>query len=508
MGVDNETVSSERSLQEAPTKGQKWRSHIWVTWAKSKQEQRLLRKVDYTLLVFGFLGTFTKFLDKTNLQTAFVSGMKEELGFYGIQLNYATTCYNVGLIVALWPASLILVRTKPKYFITAIQLLWSICTFAKARMNTAGQMYALRTLIGIFETGHYSGIMYLCGSWYQSRELGVRLSLVNTASQIGPMAGAYLQSAAYKGLDGVSGMSGWRWLMMIDGIISIVVTLPQIVLLPEVPSRLVANWMFTEEEVILAKDRQPKEGRAKQGSFTLPQVRRWFTTLEIWLLWVISVCNMIGMQPSLSLNFWFKGWNTVKPGSFTVPQINDYTTPMYAVILVTTVSMAWISDTFLNARRWPMVVLGCTINAIVCIILGATPVYPHNRAFRWFLYYNSGWGEASNCMFWAWTSEILAGDPATRSFALAGLNVWAAVFAATIPLAVFKTVDQPAVVSGNYTAAGFLFCQVFTSLALAALVQRKANRGDEESDRPVVEISENSSTSDVAGVEETFPEKA
>lgn len=53
-------------------------------------------------------------------------------------------------------------------------------------------------------------------------------------------------------------------------------------------------------------------------------------------------------------------------------------------------------------------------------------------------------------MFWAWTSEILyvysfsnvsssstspyicTGDPATHSFALAGLDAWAAIFAATV----------------------------------------------------------------------------
>lgn len=105
---------------------------------------------------------------------------------------------------------------------------------------------------------------------------------------------------------------------------------------------------------------------------------------------------MVGMQPSLSLNFWFKAWNTIKPGSFTVPQINDYTTPLYAIIIIITLSMAWISDTFLKARRWPMLVLGCSINFVVCILLAATPVFPKNKAFRWFLYYNSGWGESAN----------------------------------------------------------------------------------------------------------------
>lgn len=67
--------------------------------------------------LFGLLGTFCKFIDRANLQTAFVSGMKENMSLYGDELNYANTAYNVGMIVALWPASLLLVRVHPKYFI-------------------------------------------------------------------------------------------------------------------------------------------------------------------------------------------------------------------------------------------------------------------------------------------------------------------------------------------------------------------------------------------------------
>jgi MFS transporter, ACS family, pantothenate transporter len=33
------------------------------------------------------------------------------------ELNYANTAYNVGMIVALWPSSMLLVRVNPRYFI-------------------------------------------------------------------------------------------------------------------------------------------------------------------------------------------------------------------------------------------------------------------------------------------------------------------------------------------------------------------------------------------------------
>jgi ACS family pantothenate transporter-like MFS transporter len=76
-------------------------------------------------------------------------------------------------------------------------------------------------------------------------------------------------------------------------------------------------------------------------------------------------------------------------------------------------------------------------------------------------------------MFWAWTQETLSGDPATRAFAGAGLNVWASVSHAVIPLGLFQVVHQPAVVAGNYGAAGFAFLHTGTALSLAYLQHRR-----------------------------------
>ncbi|SPO07767.1 uncharacterized protein DNG_10462 [Cephalotrichum gorgonifer] len=101
--------------------------------------------------------------------------------------------------------------------------------------------------------------------------------------------------------------------------------------------------------------------------------------------------------------------------------------------------------------------------------LASTSVFPENRAGRWTLYYLTGFCQASNSMFWAWTQETLSGDPATRAFASAGLNVWASLSHAVIPLAIFQTVNQPAVVAGNYGAAGFAILHTLTALSLAYL---------------------------------------
>ena len=154
-------------------------------------------------------------------------------------------------------------------------------------------------------------------------------------------------------------------------------------------------------------------------------------------------------------------------GVFLITISDNYTTPVQAVTVVVTLFMAWCSDSWLRGRRWPMLVLGSSVTAVVDIVLATTSVFPEHRAGRWSLYYLTGFCQASNSMFWAWTQDTLAGDPATRAFASAGLNVWASLSHAVIPLGLFKTVDQPAVVAGNYGAFGFSVLHSLTSIALA-----------------------------------------
>lgn len=135
-----------------------------------------------------------------------------------------------------------------------------------------------------------------------------------------------------------------------------------------------------------------------------------------------------------------------------------------------------------------MLVLGSTVSGIVCLALATTPVFPVHRAGRWVLYYLSGFCQSSNSMFWAWTQETLTGDPSTRAFASAGLNVWASVAHATIPLALFKTVDQPAVRSGNFGAMAFAILHSLTALALAYRQHRRGRMSILEFDEPEVNV--------------------
>ncbi|PLB52044.1 MFS general substrate transporter [Aspergillus steynii IBT 23096] len=488
MGTDNVHIGvaapRDEDISSISREASTWKGYVKSKWERYPDERRMLFKADLCLTLMGFLGTIIKHIDRSNLTNAFVSGMKQDLKLYGNEMNYASTAFSVASILAIWPINIAMTRMNPRYFIPSLELGWSICTFCQAAMRTPTQMYVLRVLVGIFECGHFSAFMYICGAWYKKRELSKRVALINCAVHIGPMYSSYFQSAAYNGLKGVNGMAGWQWAFIIDGVLSLGITLPGFYAILDVPARMKPDHIFSEKELELARARIPKEGNVKQERFTRKQLLRWISTPEIWLLWVISIANGIGGQPTNSIAYWFQAWAEREPGSFTVAQINDYVTPVYAITLVLDLCFAYSSDTWLKGRRWPMLILASSIQAIVCILLATTPVFPHPKTFRWFLYYQTGWLEASSTLFWAWAQDILSGDPGTRAFASGGLNLWSSVFGATIPLAVFKTVDQPGVVGGNWTAVGFCIAGILATSGTAVLEKRKkARRGEGERER-------------------------
>ena len=57
-----------------------------------------LIEIDFFILTFCCLMYFTNYLDRSNLANAYVSGMKEDLGFVGNQFNVINTVFTVGCV--------------------------------------------------------------------------------------------------------------------------------------------------------------------------------------------------------------------------------------------------------------------------------------------------------------------------------------------------------------------------------------------------------------------------
>ncbi|BCS19519.1 uncharacterized protein APUU_12347S [Aspergillus puulaauensis] len=66
---------------------------------QSPLERRLVLKLDFFILTFCCLAYFTNYLDRASITQAYVSGMKEDLGFHGAQLTTVQTIYAMGYLM-------------------------------------------------------------------------------------------------------------------------------------------------------------------------------------------------------------------------------------------------------------------------------------------------------------------------------------------------------------------------------------------------------------------------
>jgi ACS family pantothenate transporter-like MFS transporter len=71
---------------------------------------------------------------------------------------------------------------------------------------------AIRFFQALFESSTFVGTHYILGSWYTEKELGKRSGIFTASGLAGTMIGGFIQTGIHSSMDGLRGMSGWRWL--------------------------------------------------------------------------------------------------------------------------------------------------------------------------------------------------------------------------------------------------------------------------------------------------------
>jgi MFS transporter, ACS family, pantothenate transporter len=113
-------------------------------------------------------------------------------------------------------------------------------------------MYALRFFTGLLESCAFPGYVALLGGWYGPKELTKRLAILLEVESIASMFSGYLQAGLYTSMDGRGGLAGWRWLFVMDGIISLPIAIWGFFGLPDLPHNTRAFYFSQEVRVLYA----------------------------------------------------------------------------------------------------------------------------------------------------------------------------------------------------------------------------------------------------------------
>ncbi|KAH8879916.1 MFS general substrate transporter [Thozetella sp. PMI_491] len=451
-------------VDEVPKRS--WKSYLWDSLEKSPEERKFLMKLDTVLLTFASLGYFIKYLDQININNAFVSGMKEDLGLWGNELNYMTTCWTVGYVLGEVPSNLLLTRVRPSLWIPACEVTWSVLTILMVKCTNVNQIYVLRFFIGLAESAFYPGMQYIIGSWYRKDELAKRSCIFHASGALGTMFSGYLMAATYN-LGGSGGFHGWQWLFIVDTIISLPIAIAGFFILPDLPE-ITKAWFFNADEIALAQKRMQLEGRANRSPFTKAKFKRIFKTWHIYLLTALYVFfNNGGGAGAVGFQLWLKA------KGYSVTYVNTIPTITAAITVITTLIYAWTSDTIFRGARWPPIVFSGTVNIFVNACLTAWNI-PDGLKFACFLML--GFSGGISGLTFAWAHEICAEDNEERALVTGSMNEMAYVFQAWVPLLIWQQVEAPQYPKGYPTMVGVGIALITTSLVIRYLHQKEKRR--------------------------------
>ncbi|KAL3418517.1 hypothetical protein PVAG01_10233 [Phlyctema vagabunda] len=435
------SISSSRSVSMPAEKWyDKW---MWYERGTSKEEKVLLRKLDFIILTFGCLTFFTKFLDLQAFQNAYVSGMREDVGMKGNDLQYTTGVFQAGYCAAMIPSNIILTRVRPNVLIPIFEIIWGILTLLTAYVKDVKHVYIIRFFSGIFECVAYPGVIYCIGCWYKRSEISRRLSLFYIAGPLGTMFAGYFQTACYTNLDGVNGLAGWRWLFIVCGCITLPVAIFGAIVFPARPDSKNPSWLLTEAEIILARRRvneggseAPKVKLDKQAFTKIFKSWHWFSFVALYY-----VFNQAMITNGSPFNLYLKA----HAETYTIGQINNYPTGQSALSIAAALIGCYWADA--TGKRWlpSLCICVCMTFGSICMAVWHIPV-----GLKFFAFYIAGLGGALNPLFMSWASEVTFKSAEERAVTIASMNAIGQALLAGLNIVTFPTPKAPRFEFGWY----------------------------------------------------------
>ncbi|KAL0582005.1 hypothetical protein V5O48_000063 [Marasmius crinis-equi] len=227
-----------------------------------------------------------------------------------------------------------------------------------------------------------------------------------------------LQAAIYRHLNGHAGRSGWRWLFIIDGIITLPIAFYGFFVFPDVPAVTKAFYLSDEERSLATKRLEDDIQVLRLPPFSMDLAKR---VLGRWRWWGCSLLFAIsGETESLGSNN-IMGQYLKAIGGYDVEQIDFYPSGATAVAIA----------------RGVLLGLGGTGRDKEGGGSGAI------RGATFFAYYLAGASYAGQATTFAWANEICADDDQERAIVLASMNMWNNVINAWWPLVFYRASDAP-----------------------------------------------------------------
>lgn len=297
------------------------------------------------------------FMDRVNISFALPGGMEADLGITSQMAGLTSGIFFIGYLFLQIPGGRAAVNGSGKRFIAWSLVAWAIVSVATGFVTNHYQVLVLRFVLGVAEGGMLPVVLTMISNWFPDREIGRANAFVMMFAPIGGMVTAPISGAIIQSLD-------WRWLFIIEGLLSIVVLAVWWVLISDRPQE--ARWLpAAEREYLLAELESDRQARSLKQPVSNAPLRDVFRNSSLMKLVALNFFYQTGdygytlWLPTILKNL--TGANMAGVGLLAI-------VPFVATIIgIYVISM--LSDKTGKRRLWVMISLLCFAAALLASVV-------------------------------------------------------------------------------------------------------------------------------------------
>jgi MFS family permease len=248
-------------------------------------EALTISRIYRRLVPLLFVLLIINYLDRVNIGFAALR-MNQDLGFSASVFGLGAGIFFVGYALFEVPSNIMLYKFGARIWIARIMVTWGLVSAGLAFVHSQTAFYVLRFLLGVAEAGFIPGVVAYLAYWfpvrYRSRANAGVIMATAIASAIGsPVSGLLMHS-----LEGVNGIAGWRWMLLLEAAPAVLLGLFTLVWLTDRPER--AAWLPADQRKWLV-DELASEAAKFVRTADLP-FRKIVTMSRVWSLSALFVC--------------------------------------------------------------------------------------------------------------------------------------------------------------------------------------------------------------------------
>ena len=247
---------------------------------------------------------------------------------------------------------------RPSMWLPIIMVAWGIVMIGMGFVKNFAGLMATRVFLGATEAGLFPGVSFFLTQWYRKYEISWRISLFFSAATI---AGAFggLLARLINLMDGIQGYEGWRWIFILEGILTVVVALASFFTMYDYPGT--AKFLTDAERVVIV-ERLHLDNDGCSHEFKSKFIWDAFTDWKVWCQAIMfhgSLCPVYTFSlfaPTLTQNL-----------GYTAAMAQLMSVPPYVAAAFVTLGTGYLSD---KIQKRGVVIIGCScIGAVGYILL-------------------------------------------------------------------------------------------------------------------------------------------